>query len=116
VDVVADFPYLYAYNAHTAAGHRGRGLHRVGIELSARFFASQGYRAFTAYMEAHNLAPQIAAHRMGERIVGLVALYRSAVRVRWIATRECRNGAFRLQRRRAPSDLRWATHENRRAS
>lgn len=116
VDVVADLPYLYAYNAHTDADHRGRGLHRIGVQLSARFFASEGYRAFTAYMEAHNLAPQIAAQRMGETIVGFVALYRASDRVRWFATRACRNGAFRLQRRRAKSALRWAADEDRRAS
>jgi len=116
VDVVADFPYLSAYNAHTDSAHRGRGLHRIGIELSARFFASEGYRGFTAYMEAHNLAPQIAAHRMGERIVGYVALFRAGDRVWWLATRECRNGAFRLQQRGAKRGLRWAANENRRAS
>ena len=116
VDVLADFPYLYAYNAHTDAEHRGRGLHRIGIELSARFFATEGYRAFTAYMEAHNLAPQIAAQRMGETIVGFVALYRASDGVRWFATRACRDGAFRIQRRREKPTLRWAADEDRRAS
>lgn len=116
VDVLADFPYLYAYNAHTDAEHRGRGLHRIGVQLSARFFATEGYRAFTAYMEAHNLAPQIAAHRMGETIVGFVALYRKSDGVRWFATRACRDGAFRLQRRCPKPTLRWAADEDRRAS
>jgi hypothetical protein len=98
VDAVADFPFLYAYNAHTDADHRGRGLHRIGVALSARFFASEGYRAFTAYIEAHNLAPQIAAQRMGERFVGFVVLHRPAGRVRWFATGGCRT-AFRIRRR-----------------
>ena len=116
VDVVSDFPNLYAYNAHTDADHRGRGLHRIGVELSARFFASEGYRAITAYMEGFNLAPQIAAQRMGEPIVGFVALYRATDGTRWFATRACRDGAFRLQRRRAKPDLRGAANEDRRAS
>lgn len=116
VDVVADFPYLYAYNAHTDADHRGRGLHRIGIDRSARFFATEGYCAFTAYMEAHNLAPQIAAQRMGETIVGFVALCRVSDSVRWLATRGCRDGAFRLQRRQEKPALRWASDEDRRAS
>jgi hypothetical protein len=116
VDVRSDRPYLYAYNAHTDAEHRGRGLHRIGVELSARFFATEGYRAITAYMEAHNLAPQIAAQRMGETVVGFVALYRASDGVRWFATRACRDGAFRLQRRRAKPDLRGAADEDRRAS
>jgi hypothetical protein len=116
VDAVADFPFLYAYNAHTDADHRGRGLHRIGVKLSARFFAQEGYRAFTAYMEAHNLAPQIAARRMGERFVGFVALYRATARVRWFATRGCRSAAFRIQRRRAPPSLRWAADKHWRAS
>jgi hypothetical protein len=116
VDVVSDFPNLYAYNAHTDANHRGRGLHRIGVELSARFFASEGYRAITAYMEGFNLAPQIAAQRMGEPIVGFVALYRATDGTRWFATRACRDGAFRLQRRRAKPTLRRAADEDRRAS
>jgi hypothetical protein len=116
VDVVVDFPFLYAYNAHTDPDHRGRGLHRIGVEISARYFAGEGYRAFTAYMEAHNLAPQIAARKMGEHHVGFVALYRAAERVRWFATRGCRSAAFRIQRRWTVPTLRWAADKDRRAS
>lgn len=116
VHVVADFPFLYAYNAHTDADHRGRGLHRIGIELSARFFAQEGYRAFTAYMEAHNLAPQIAARRMGENLVGFVALCRFADRVRCFATSGCRGAAFRIRRKPATPSPRWAADKDLRAS
>ena len=90
VDVVADFPFLYAYNAHTDAAHRGRGLHRIGVMASARFFAREGYRAITAYMEAHNLAPLIAARTMGEPFVGLSVSTAAGGRVRWFATPGCR--------------------------
>ena len=95
VDVVTEFPFLYAYNAHTDAAHRGRGLHRIGVVASGRFFAREGYRAITAYIEAHNLPPLIAARAMGERFVGFVVLRRGANRVRWFATRGCRDAAFR---------------------
>ena len=45
VDVVSEFPFLYAYNAHTDPAYRGRGLHRIGVVASGRFFAREGYRA-----------------------------------------------------------------------
>jgi hypothetical protein len=116
VDVVSEFPFLYAYNAYTDADHRGRGLHRIGVVASGRFFAREGYRAITAYMEAHNLPPLIAARAMGERFVGFVVLRRGAHRVRWFATRGCRDAVFRIQCRSSEASLRWAANEDRRAS
>jgi hypothetical protein len=115
VDAVADFPFLYAYNAHTDAAHRGRGLHRRGVKASARFFAREGYRAFTAYIEAHNLAPLIAARTMAEPAVGLVGLYSAAGRVRWFATPGCRRAGFRILRRPIEASLRRSADEDRRA-
>jgi hypothetical protein len=116
VDVVSEFPFLYAYNAYTDADRRGRGLHRIGVVASGRFFAREGYRAITAYMEAHNLPPLIAARAMGERFVGFVVLRRGAQRVRWFATRGCRDAVFRIQCRSSETSLRWAANEDRRAS
>jgi len=115
VDAAADFPSIYVYNAHTDGAHRGRGLHRVGVESSARFFAREGYRAFTAYIEVLNLAPLIAARKMGERVEGFVALYRSARGVRWIASPGCRKAAFRVRRRTAEARLRRPANEDGRA-
>lgn len=116
VDVVSGFPFVYAYNAHTDAAYRGRGLHRIGVVASGRFFAREGFRAITAYIEAHNLPPLIAARAMGERFVGFVVLRRGANRVRWFATRGCRDATFRIQRRASKASLRWAADENWRAS
>ena len=99
VEVVVDFPFMYGYNAHTHSDHRGRGLHRLGVNASARTFASEGYCAFTAYIEADNLAPLIAARRMGERVVGFAVVYRVLGRVRWFATSGCQRGGFRIQRK-----------------
>ena len=115
VDATADFPYLYVYNAHTDPAHRGRGLHRIGSESSARFFAAEGYRAFTAYIEVLNLAALIAARKMRERAEGLVVLYRSARGVRWIASPGCRKAAFRVRRRPADGGLRRPADEDGRA-
>jgi hypothetical protein len=115
VDAAADFPSVYVYNAHTDAAHRGRGLHRIGVESSARFFAREGYRAFTAYIEVLNLAPLIAARKMGERVEGLVLLYRSARGVRWIASPGCRKAAFRVCRRTPDAGLRRPADEDGRA-
>jgi ribosomal protein S18 acetylase RimI-like enzyme len=97
---LADWPFLYAYNAHTHPAHRGRGLHRTGVKASARTFAREGYRAFTAYIEADNLAPLVAASTMSERIVGVVVVHRARGRARWLPTPGCRQGGFRLRRRR----------------
>ena len=116
LDVVAEFPFIYAYNAYTDSAFRGRGLHRVGVEQSARFFAREGYRGITAYIEAHNVAPLIAARNMGERFVGFAAVHQTAGRSRWLATRGCRKAAFRLQRRLVEATLGRPAHENRRAS
>lgn len=115
VDAAADFPSIYVYNAHTDASHRGRGLHRIGVESSARCFAREGYRAFTAYIEVLNLAPLIAARKMGERVEGFVALYRSARGVRWLASPGCRKAAFRVRKRPADTGLRRPADEDGRA-
>ncbi len=115
VDATADFPSIYVYNAHTDPAHRGRGLHQIGVESSARFFAREGYRAFTAYIEVLNLAPLIAARKMGERVEGFVVLHRAARGVRWIASPGCRTAAFRLRRRPADAGLRRPADEDGRA-
>jgi hypothetical protein len=90
---------MYGYNAHTDRDHRGRGLHRLGVSASGRVFAREGFRTFTAYIEADNLAPLIAARRMGEPVVGFAVVYRLFGRVRWLATPGCQNGGFRILRR-----------------
>ena len=103
VEAVVDFPFIYGYNAHTHSDHRGRGLHRMGVNASVRIFAREGYRALTAYIEADNLAPLVAARRMGERSAGFVVVFRVFGHVRWFATRGCRNSGFRIQRGRQAS-------------
>jgi hypothetical protein len=99
VEVVVDFPFQYAYNVYTDEAHRGRGLHRMGVTASGRAFAREGYRAFTAYIDADNLAPLIAARSMGERVAGFAVVHRVFGRVRWFATHGCRRAGFRLHRR-----------------
>jgi hypothetical protein len=99
VDAAVDFPFLYVYNAHTDTAHRGRRLHSIGAQASGRFFAREGYRAFTAYIEATNVPPLIAARRMGERVTGLAVVRRTAGGVRWFVTRGCKKAGFRLTRR-----------------
>ncbi len=115
VDAVVDAPFLYAYNAYTHPAHRGRGLHQIGVNASARFFAREGVRAITAYIEANNLPPLIAARKMGEEAVGWVALYRARGKVRWVATPGCRRGGFRIRRRSSEAGLRRPADEDRRA-
>jgi hypothetical protein len=98
LNVLVEFPFLYAYNAYTDVAHRSRRLHTIGVAASARFFAREGYRAFTVYIEATNLPPLIASRRMGERAVGFAALRRTARGVRWFTTPGCKTGGFRLMR------------------
>jgi hypothetical protein len=102
VNAAVDFPFLYVYNAHTDDAHRGRRLHTIGARTSARFFAREGYRAFTAYIEATNLPPLLASRRMGERVMGLAVVRRTAGGVRWFATRGCKRAGFRLTRKCEP--------------
>jgi hypothetical protein len=96
VFAAVEFPSLYAYNAHTHDAHRGRRLHAIGVDASGRVFAREGYRAITAYIEATNLPPLIAARRMGERVVGFAVVHRTAGGVRWFTTRGCQRAGFRL--------------------
>jgi hypothetical protein len=96
VDAAAEFPLLYAYNAHTDDAHRGRRMHTIGLLTSGRFFAREGYRAFTAYIDATNVPPLIAARRMGEDVMGFAVVRRTPGGVRWFATRGCKRGGFRL--------------------
>jgi hypothetical protein len=99
VDAAVEFPFLYAYNAHTDDGHRGLHLHSIGVSASGRFFAREGYRAMTAYVEATNVPPLIAARRMGEPVVGFAVVRRTGGRVRWFVTRGCKRGGFSLARK-----------------
>lgn len=101
VYAAAEFPCLYVYNAHTDDAHRGRRLHTIGAYTSGRYFAREGYRSITAYMEATNLPPLIAARRMGERIVGFAVVRRTPRGVQWFATPGCRRSGFRLERKSA---------------
>jgi hypothetical protein len=96
VDAAVDRPFLYVYNAHTDDAYRGRRLHSIGAQASGCFFAREGYRAFTAYIEATNLPALIASRRMGERFVGLAVVRRTAGGARWFVTRGCKKAGFRL--------------------
>jgi hypothetical protein len=98
VEAVADWPFLYGYNVYTDKAHRGCGLHEVGVNASERIFAREGYRAFTAYMEADNLPPLVAARKMGEEFVGFVVLHGTLGPMPWFATSGCRKAGFRLRR------------------
>jgi hypothetical protein len=115
--VECDRPFIYAYNVYTDPAARGRGLHELGVRASACIFAREGFRALTAYIEATNLPPLIAARRMRERFVGFVFVHRGRSAVRWLATRGCRNAGFRMLLR-TPSEarLRWPADEDGRAS
>jgi hypothetical protein len=104
VDAAAEFPFLYAYNAHTDGAYRSRHLHSIGVSASGRFFAREGYQAFAAYIEATNIPPLIAARRMGERFVGFAVVRRTASGVRWFATRGCKKVGFRLERKDVTSE------------
>ena len=99
VEAVTDWPFLYAYNAFTESAQRGRGLFEIGVHASARIFASEGFRGFTAYVEAHNPPPLITSRRMGDPVIGFVFLYRGARGVRWAATPGCRQAGFRIRRK-----------------
>jgi hypothetical protein len=94
-----EWPFLYGYRVYTDRAHRGRGLHEKGINASARIFAREGCRGFTAYIEAINLPPLIAARKMGESFVGFALVHRGVGGTKWLATPGCLKGGFRLERR-----------------
>lgn len=100
IDVAVDFPFIYAYNAHTDFAQRGRGLHIFGACGAAERLRSEGFRAVTAYIEADNVAPLIAARRMGEEFVGFVALYRRSGHVHWWMSPGCGKCGFKVTRKR----------------
>ena len=98
VEAVADRPFLYAYNVYTEPSRRGCGLHDIGVNVSVRIFAREGYRAFSAYVEALNLPMLIAARKKGDHFVGLMLLHRTLGRIPLFATRGCRDAGLRLRR------------------
>jgi hypothetical protein len=115
--VECDRPFLYAYNVYTDPASRGRGLHELGVRASACIFAREGYRALTAYIEASNLPPLMAARKMRERFVGCVFVHRGRGAVQWFATRGCTKAGFRMVLRKpTESSLRWPADEDGRAS
>jgi hypothetical protein len=104
IEVLVDSPLIYGYNAYTDQAYRGRGLHILGINSASSELRREGCTAIVAYIESDNLAPLMAARRMGERFVGFVVLFRAFGRFRWFATSGCRKAGFRVRRRAGESD------------
>jgi hypothetical protein len=98
VEAVADWPFVYAYNLYTDSARRGCGLNEIGVNASARIFAREGYRAFSAYIEADNLPMLIAARKKGDSFVGFMILHRRIGPAPWFVTRGCRQAGFRVRR------------------
>ena len=99
IEVLVEAPFIYAYNAYTDQAYRGRGLHIFGIDAASSEFQREGFTDITAYIESDNLAPLMAARKMGERFVGFVVLFRAFGRFRWFATPGCRNAGLSVMRR-----------------
>ena len=104
IEVLVDPPFIYGYNAYTDQAYRGRGLHVLGIDGASSELRREGFTAITAYIESDNLAPLMAARKMGERFVGFVVLFRAFRRFRWFATSGCRKAGLRVIRSNASSD------------
>ena len=98
VEVAVDPPLAYGYNAYTDPTYRGRGLHTVAVEAIGQALHIEGFRGVAAYIEADNLAPIMAAHRMGEHRAGLVVLWRLFGKFRWYASPGCGKSGFRVGR------------------
>lgn len=96
VEVSVDFPFIYGFNAYTDASQRGRGLHVFGVHAGAQALKREGFRGISAYIEADNLAPLVAARKMGERVVGYVFLWRLFGKFRWVMTSGCGEVGFRV--------------------
>ena len=103
IEVIVERPFIYGYNAYTDPAHRGRGLHILGIDAASIALGREGVSGITAYIESDNVAPLMAARKMGERFVGFVVLYRAFGRFRWFATSGCRQGGLSISRRTAAS-------------
>jgi hypothetical protein len=95
--VSVDSRYRYAYKAYTDARERGRGLHGYGAAAAAAQLAAEGgVRGIVAYIEASNLSSLLSARKLGDEIVGFVALYRTGGEVRSLVTRGCATVGFRV--------------------
>jgi len=99
VEVAVDFPFVYGFNAYTEAEQRGRGLHIYGVSAASQALKPEGFQGVTAYIEADNLSPLVAAQKMREQLLGYVFLFRMFGRFRWLSTPGCRKGGFKVCRR-----------------
>ena len=69
-----DDQYVYMYKGFTAAGHRGKRLHAIGMTRALEAYLARGYRGIVSYVEWNNFASLRSCYRMGYRDFGKITI------------------------------------------
>ena len=92
--------YAYRYKGFTAAQHRGKRLHAVGVTHSLLHFLAKGSRGLVLYVESTNLASLKSCRRTGCEMFGSIYVVRILGRYFTFASRGCKDLDFRIEQAR----------------
>lgn len=98
--------YVYMYKGFTAADHRGKRLHAIGMTRALQAYLQGGYRGIISYVEWDNFGSLKSCYRMGYRDFGHIAIGGWSKQYVLYHDAGCRKYAFFLERTRA-SEKAW---------
>ena len=94
------------YKGFTAADHRGKRLHAIGMTRALQAYLQGGYRGIISYVEWDNFGSLKSCYRMGYRDFGHIAIGGWSKQYVLYHDAGCRKYAFFLERTRA-SEKAW---------
>lgn len=89
--------YAYRYKGFTAAQHRGKRLHALGVTHTLLHFLAKGSRGIVLYVESTNLDSLKSCLRMGCEMFGSIYVVRIFGRYFAFASPGCRRFDFRVE-------------------
>lgn len=88
--------FVYMYKGYTAARHRGRRLHAIGMVRALKHYLDLGYEGLVSYVESNNFSSLRSVHRMGYFEFGTIGVVRLFGRTLTRASAGCRAWNFDL--------------------
>ncbi len=110
-----DDRYVYMYKGFTAASHRGKRLHAVGMTCALESYLGRGYRGIVSYVEWDNFCSLRSCYRMGYRDFSAVTIVGGRGYYIIYHDRGCSDLRFRVEHIRKPHEG-WLDSRSMRAS
>lgn len=90
--------YVYMYKGFTAAAHRGKRLHAIGMTRALQSYVSRGYRGVISCVDWNNFASRRSCYRMGYADFGNVVVAGRRRPYLLVHDRGCARYGFQLTR------------------